>query len=414
MKFKKFIKYQLIITALFVTAISQGFSQGGSNYSIFGFGDFLSGTSSGYEGTAGTAVALPNETSINFVNPALISLINTTRLQVGYRFNQNVASDGNSSIWQNNGGINAISMVFAFDTARKISASFGLLPVSKVNYYISKKFVNPFTEEKISGFSLYKGNGGLSAFYATLSGKIISGLHLGGTLYGNFGSIDYYNAINYDESYAYTTYFKQTDYFSGLGYKIGLYYELPYNFAIGGYFQDFGKLSLERERTYGSDLLVDSTFNDKLDVTAPKSMGFGISWQTGKFSLGADYKILDVANMDYGFSANNTFQNSSEISFGIVRKGNYRTNAPLADRTSYRLGFAYSNLYYEVAQNKINEMKFTFGAGVPFANSGILDAAFVFGKRGTTDKGLVNEYFGRLVIDISIGEGWFHPFKREY
>lgn len=410
---KKIMKYIVLLSVL-IAGYSAGYSQGGSNYSIFGYGDFLNSISSGYEATAGTSVALPNETVINFANPAMISFINSTRLQVGYRFNQSINSNSNSSIWQNNGGINSISMVFAFDTSRKISASFGLLPLSKVNYSISKKFEYKEFGEEISGQSAYKGNGGLSSFYATLSAKVYKGLFLGGSIYGNFGSINYFNQITYDQSYAFSTYFKQIDYFSGMGYKLGMYLELPYKLNLGAYYQNYGKLSIERERTYGSELLVDSTFEDKLESSAPKSLGFGISWTSGKFALGADYKILDVEGLDYGFSANNKFTNSSEASFGLIRYGNYRTNAPLADRTTYRFGVAYSNLYYEIANEKINELKLSFGAGIPFANSGILDAALVFGKRGTTDNGLVNEYFGKLIVDISIGEGWFIPFKREY
>jgi hypothetical protein len=52
--------------------------------------------------------------------------------------------------------------------------------------------------------------------------------------------------------------------------------------------------------------------------------------------------------------------------------------------------------------------------GMPFADNGLLDVALVFAKRGSTNNGLVGEYYGKLIVDISIGEYWFIPFKREY
>lgn len=404
--------FVILLITLFSSLISYG--QGGSNYSIFGFGDVSNAISAGYEGLAGTSVAMPSNIAINFSNPALLSKIQSTRIQLGYRFNQNIISDVNSNLWQNNGGINAISMVFALDTSKEIAASFGLIPLTKVNYSIAKSFSQGTGDETVTGTSYYKGAGGLSAFYISASSKIFGGLHLGATLLGDFGSIFNSNTVYYDDKYSYATLSKQLDYFSGIGYKFGIYYELPLNINFGAYYQDFGKMKVKREISYSSDLLADTTFHSNLNINSPKIIGLGLSYQTGKFLMGADYRILDVSNLDYGTTQNTVFKNSNEISFGLVRLGNPWVNAPVLDRSSYKFGFSYSNLYYEVASQKINELKFSFGMGIPFSESGFLDGAFVFGKRGTTNNGLVNEYFGRLVIDISIGEGWFHPFKREY
>lgn len=406
--------FWIIILSLFPLFANNLLAQGGSNYSILGLGDINQVVTAGYESTSGTSIAMPSSYSINIVNPALVSFAENTRLQLGYRFNQNYERDDKSSLWQNNGGINGINIVFAFDTSRKIALALGMIPASKVNYLVSKNFIVPYNETEIHGTSSYKGSGGLSSIYLTLSSKIFQGLHLGGTIFGSFGPIDFTNEVTYDEIYNYSSYFNQKDYFTGLGYKLGLYYELPENLAIGAYFSDYGKLNVERTKTYGSDLVNDTSFTEKFSVNSPKSFGFGLSYLTGKFLIGADYKILNISNLNYGFSSDNKFKNSSEISFGLVRFGNPNKSADYGDRVTYKFGIGYSSLYYEIASTNINEMKLSFGMALPFSQTGILDLAFVLGQRGTTNNGLVSQYFGKMIIDFSIGEGWFRPFKREY
>ena len=56
----------------------------------------------------------------------------------------------------------------------------------------------------------------------------------------------------------------------------------------------------------------------------------------------------------------------------------------------------------------------TFGFSAPFGKSSIFDFALVFGVRGEVNSPLVQEYFGRFYFNVSIGEEWFVPFKREF
>jgi hypothetical protein len=44
----------------------------------------------------------------------------------------------------------------------------------------------------------------------------------------------------------------------------------------------------------------------------------------------------------------------------------------------------------------------------------MIDASFILGQRGTTDFGLINEYFGRLLINLSIGDTWFKPIRKYF
>lgn len=389
-------------------------AQGGSNYSIFGLGDINSTVTSGYEGMGGTSVAMPLASTINLTNPAMISQLTTTRLLTGYRFNQNFVSSEKSNLFQNNGNINGLVIAFVFDSSKKIAASLGLVPSTKVSFAVSKDFEIQYLDQTIKGTSSFTGSGGLSNFFLNFGSKVIEGLHIGGTIFGNFGSVIYTNEVTYPAAYTFSTYYDQEDYFSGLGYKLGTFYEINQSLSVGAYYGDYGKLSVERYKRYSSELSSDTSFIENFDISPPKSFGFGMSYKTGKFLLGADYKQLIISDLNYSNSTFNKFRNGTEISFGGVRYGNPNRRADYLDRIDYRFGLTYNSLYYEVAGQNISEIKLSIGAGMPFAESGLLDFAFILGKRGTTSNGLVNEYFGRLVIDFSLGETWFKPFKREY
>ncbi len=389
-------------------------AQGGSNYSIFGLGDINSTVTSGYEGMGGTSVAMPLASTINLTNPAMISQLTTTRLLTGYRFNQNFVSSEKSNLFQNNGNINGLVIAFVFDSSKKIAASLGLVPSTKVSFAVSKDFEIQYLDQTIKGTSSFTGSGGLSNFFLNFGSKVIEGLHIGGTIVGNFGSVIYTNEVTYPAAYTFSTYYDQEDYFSGLGYKLGTFYEINQSLSVGAYYGDYGKLSVERYKRYSSELSSDTSFIENFDISPPKSFGFGMSYKTGKFLLGADFKQLIINDFNYSNSTFNKFRNGTEISFGGVRYGNPNRRADYLDRIDYRFGLTYNSLYYEVAGQNINELKLSLGAGMPFAESGLLDFALILGQRGTTSNGLVNEYFSRLVIDLSIGETWFKPFKREY
>jgi len=64
--------------------------------------------------------------------------------------------------------------------------------------------------------------------------------------------------------------------------------------------------------------------------------------------------------------------------------------------------------------NGINPINFelTAGAAIPLRTGGQVNASIGWGKRGTTDKGLIREDYLRLTLSISIAERMF--LKRMY
>lgn len=399
---------------IFILLLSESlFAQGGSNYSIFGIGDQIKSIGASYDGIAGTSISILSENSINTNNPALWSYVTHTRLSAGYRFNQNYIRNDNLSLYQNNGKIDGVKFLFSIDTSLGISASFGVIPYSSVNYLISTPIYKRVDGMELKGQNIYSGSGGLSQAFLGASIKLFDFVSVGAMGFASFGKItNSVRTIIYDY-YAYSSETLFDDYFSGVGYKAGIYLEPVKNLGIGFFYESSPKLDYERKMTYYSQLVTDSSNAIKQKTQIPPRLGAGISYSTGKIMLGFDYIQQDFSDFDYKGGPTVKFKEYSSLSIGLKRFGNKSLSADLADRITYNIGFGYNQLYYNLSGNDINEIYGSFGFEIPIVGTAILNTAVTLGTRGTTNDGLLKEMFGRLNIDVSIGEIWFKPYRRD-
>ncbi len=408
---KHIILYLLVI----FFCVNAVFAQGGSNYSIFGLGDINHFGNASYEGLAGVSIAMPSTTAINYRNPALWSLVTTTRLQTGYKFNQNIVEGNESSLLQNNGGISGFTGIFAIDTGMGISASFGLVPFSNVNYLIATPFEVSIGDIKQKGTTIYQGAGGISTGYLGVSTGIGYGIYAGVSANANFGIIKNLITSEFEDptySHRFSNY--KEDYVNFFTINSGIYYNGITNLGIGLYYSTSSNIDVETKEVYDSPFLLDTSYTYNSVYSYPSSIGIGISYLSGKFLFGADFSTQDFSNFQFNKGKNTELKNSTTAAFGVNRIGNPSLNADFMDRISYKLGLGYKELYYKVLANEINEYYASFGMAIPWKGTLQTDLSFTFGYRGTLNDGLVKEYFGKFGIDISIGETWFIPFKREY
>jgi len=414
------MKKNKYILLLIIVLFSSGFSlfgQGGSNYSIFGIGDLNLSSNASYEGLAGTQIAFPSVNSINLKNPAMWSMVTDTRLQAGYRFNQHLISDPDRSVAHNNGTITGFSSLFAISPKNGISLSLGLAPYTLVNYYLASPVYIQEDGFTVTGNAEYLGKGGVSTLFAGLSSKVAYGLAvgvMGFTATGNISSqID--TELFGDASYFTSTVTKE-DQFKGAGLKFGFAYTGIKKITIGGFYQTEIKSKGDRLTTYSTinPFRPDTTFNDAISFTVPSALGFGASYVSGKFIIGADFAMQDYSGFDYKQGKNMEFSNSYMASIGASRLGNQNFSAPFMDKVTYKFGMSFREQYYKLDGNPINEISASVGMQIPWTRNLLTDVAFVMGRRGTTDNGLLQDFFGRFVVDISIGETWFVPFKRQW
>lgn len=410
------MKNTLILVILIITSSFTVFAQGGSNYSSLGIGDLNYYGTANFAGNDGLAVSYTSNTALNPRNPALWSHINTTRLDAGYLFSQNIVSNGTTSIWQNSGAISGFNASFCIDTAKGITFGLGIMPKSKLNYYISQKINIQQDGMNLTGQSLYQGKGGLNDLFLGLSGRFFNFIEVGGETYYTFGLMSRIaQSLFTEDKTAFSPGVITNDYFKGWGAKAGVNFRIGKSLSIGACWEAAQKLDYEHRVTFtGISSSTDSTVKDTLQTTLPQSFGLGFSYKIGKFLIGADFINQDFSKLNYNVGEKSFFTNTKQYIVGLTYFGNERETRDYYKRISYKLGFAYRDLYYNVRGNQISEMSFSLGLRFPSTQYMYYDAGFIFGQRGTTNNSLVKETFGKMYINVTIGEVWFKPFIRDY
>jgi len=414
-----FFRTVALIFAIFICASSQGiFSQGGSNYSIFGVGDIIYGHTAASQAMGGAQIAVPSNNTINMINPAMWALVKTTRVQTGYRFNQNNTVSGDRKILQNNGSLNGFSSIFNFDTTREISAALLFQPFTTVNYYMSSPASVNENGVNLYGNKIFRGQGGLSNLTLGLGTKIVNGFYLGGSVAALIGKIDQSTFIHYQAPGTLDYLINNSDIFSGINFNVGTMINPVKNLYIGAFYQHQNDSKIESRNEYlyipAMGGLTDTVVLNNFDASMPSFWGVGVSFIAGKFLFSSDYTVGNFSKLSINKAEqDDDFNNNQRISFGTVILGNPNPFASLKDRASYKFGAYHEQLYYKVNSQNINEYGVSAGFQFPISRTAQIDFSLVFGTRGTTDHGLMRENFGRMIIEVSIGDNWFRPFRTE-
>ncbi len=414
-------KLKIFLVLCLMFASTDLFSQGGSNYSVFGFGDLNKNYGAAYDGVGQTSIAFPSSHGINKTNPAMWSFVELTRMQIGYNFNQHiVTSDNSDTQYQNNGKITGLNGLFMIDTTMGAAVSFGLEPYSSINYSISSPISHISGEDTLKGKNVFDGNGGISKLHFGYSMHITDNFTLGAQVFALFGIAKYTNTTNL---FNVDTYYRVRGYkddFEGGGYKLGIAYNWHKQIFAGAFFEKNPTLDINNEtKDYTpvsiSDQDLDTTYKTSYTSVVPDRFGLGVAYVTGKFILGADFEMQNFTDFTYrAGSLDFKYDNSWRMSFGVERVGNKSILADYYDKISYRFGVGMKDLYYNVNGSAIKEYYASYGMKMPLPGTAVLDASITAGVRGTSANGLLKEYFTKLTFNFSIGETWFKPFKREY
>lgn len=407
----------LSVGLLTVVACITMSAQGGSYYSALGIGDVRRSVGALYDAFSGTSIAMPTDHGINTVNPALLGMTPYTRLQAGYRFNQYSISNGGRSTSQNNGEIDGLLALFSVDTAAGFGITLGVLPYTTVNYASSQTITTQFEGTEITGRSNQLGEGGMSRFVVGASVRPVQSLYVGLMVQGFLGTTRYSDQVFVDGS-GFNSVTSSSIYdVRGLMGRVGLFWRLTDDFSIGAIVAAGGDASVRQtDRVVGlapGRLFIDTSIITNSTTSLPFTLGGGISWQTGKFLLGADIEYSDLSKVTVHPRADATLGSALHISAAVSRPGDPSPAAPYLDRWGYHGGIGYDKPYLTYAGTSIADYYASIGVDLPVGGSAILDAAIQGGRRARGDGEGLSEWFGRLTVTLSIGETWFKPFARD-
>lgn len=451
---RKEIRSQFIYTTLFflfVFGADQIHAQDNSPYSRYGLGNLAPATNISNRGMGSISAGMSDIFSINFNNPASYSGFQTVIeqrskkvaqarvvLDVGINFDNRSLIVPNTSLRYGSSDALFSYVQVGIPIKKNWGLSFGLRPVSRINYSISRseQLKDPVTGNIIdSAQTQFTGSGG--AYLPTIgTGFAIGNLSLGvnfGYLFGKRETttdraiIDtvLYHAANYNT----ITSFGHIYLDAGLQYKIDLNKHTFLRLGVSG--------NLQQKLNASQDILRQTfTRGSAGEIVQIDS----VSQQTG-----VEGKIIYPASYKAGFVIQNVKDNASGWLFGVDYtqtkwndyrfyglsdsvKNNWQLNiggqffpkpgTNYFSRLVYRFGFYTGPDYISLSNSNVPQFGISAGIGLPIASHNrltnqftIMDIALEYGKRGNNSN-LIKENLFRLSVGFNFTDFWFG--KRKY
>jgi hypothetical protein len=399
--------YILILIILIFKLGSVSSQTTSSPYSIFGLG-YLEGNSIGpYKAMGGTSIAFLSDKSINIMNPAsysgLDSLMSIFEVGVFGKYTVFSTSRENQSLVN----ANLKYMVMGFRITPWLATSFGFSPYSSIGYNITTNA--PIEGTNMEYKETFSGEGGVNQVYLGGSVKILKNLSLGFNAAYLFGNI-----TRSESSAEFTYYLEDATYVSNFDFNYGLNYQLKvknWKYNLGLIYGSSKKLKTQNTTTIQTETETETLRSRKYKYNIPQNIGAGFALSKGFFSAGIDYEWSNWNDVEF---TNNYLQtrNSNRYSFG-VEFPSQGLNKGTVKMIFYRFGGEYRQSYLVIDNTPIDYRAITIGAGIPLKGVlSIMNVSLELGQNGTSKNGLFKENFVTLHLDMSLRDLWF--MKRKY
>jgi len=399
----------------------------GSPYSRYGIGDMFLANNTQTLSLGGAGLAWGNSGLINYLNPASYAAFDTLAFVfeggMGAKFGQMKTT----TLSQRSVTSALTHMLFGFSVNRRLKASFGLLPYSRMGYNIGQKVIDDTVGSIVN---LYTGTGGINQVYLGGAYKITEDFSVGLNAAYLFGTLSKTTALTFPDSAAMYNYrVNRSTRISDFLFTLGLQYQrkLSSAFTLGtGLTYSNGASINAWESMLAETYSVGSTgtviIRDTVDqypetsgiLKFPSSLGFGLILKhKDNWLILMDYKYQNWKNFSY-LGIKDSLKNSFQASLGFQITPDFRPTSSYMEKITYRAGFRYTQTYLQLRDNRLTEMGFSLGLALPLPRSkSHINLAMEVGKRGTTNDGLLQENYVKLSISATVLERWFMRRKFE-
>lgn len=445
-----------------------------SPYSRFGLGELNSSFFAPASALGGTFIGLKPDTAapifINAANPAAVTGIRLTTLELGGHTQFSEFNNGKTSIKTRN--INFSYASLGFPLKQRASACFGIMPYSNVGYNLKNTVVN----DAIGNINyVYSGDGGINkAFFALginpfkkvlgnfsrsaikdslvkhketkkykrikFGKELLSELSIGGRADYLFGSILHTSSVIYPNSNNYynTRRFRAVTYndFTGcFGMQTSFSIdsvgkrELRKKLKIGfGYFMSVPNTMMVKNsymaynyslNSYGDETPKDTfvyVIDNPNSIRLPIEQGIGVSFRKGDMlAIAADVSYINWQQFRY-LDAVNDLTNSYKVSFGVnfIPSKNAAGSSAYLKRVQYRIGAFYNTGAIELNNTKINNYAVTVGLGLPvgmYRQFSVVNISAQFGEMGSINNNIIRERYAKIIIGFTFNDKWFNKLR---
>lgn len=411
----------LFISLMLLIFQASGQTRITSPYSYYGLGEVRFNQNFHNMGMGGLGIGFRSNTSVNDVNPASYSGVDTMSFvfeaTMFSHFYQQQTESSNQM-----GNYTALgSLGFSTPITSWWSVGFGLKPFSSVGY----KITDFETDDQVGTMNyLYEGQGGINQVFVGTSIEAFDGFSIGMNASYLFGNLERY-ATSFSDSASIFKINKGTvSQVKGWHFGLGTQYHTK--------FSETGSLTLGLIYGMQQDLVVDqqeiirrafsgSSLYDTLSIdqyndgqlTIPMYWGAGVYARfNSNWSAGVDFYQQNWENFSL-LENPGDLVNSYRLAMGVKYNPSFQTFSNFFNRMEYRAGVRYGQTYLNPNGIDLDEFGIGFGVGIPLRRSlSGINLGFELSQRGTIEHNLIKENFYRINIGINFYEIWY--FRRKF
>ena len=180
-------KHFFILIFLFIGANISAQNQLNSPYSRFGIGDLQSNVLSEYAAMGGTSIASNNAKIVNPYNPASYTSFKPNSFIFSTGGMHQTTNMLTTDLEQTTNYTSFSHLILGFPITKKIGASIGMLPYSRVGYVLeNSEFINNIGKVDYT----YNGDGGLNMLYFGGAYQVMDNLSVGANANYLFGGLN--------------------------------------------------------------------------------------------------------------------------------------------------------------------------------------------------------------------------------
>jgi hypothetical protein len=406
-----------------------------SPYSRFNLGSIVPSGSYRSLAMGGSGVAMKDNSSIYYINPASYGSIDTTSFLLDFGADYSICVLSNSVGKYQSDDMNFGHLLIGFPLAKGVGFATGLVPYSN-GYYSIQETLNegdpgydPLTG---SVTSTHKGNGSLTNLFAGIGFNITKNLSVGANLKILFGQLERSNQFEFgDYANTFGQFNSEKLRVRGIHFDYGAQYSAKvkkdYFFTAGlsfnrsqRYKSDFEKIS-ERftaytPSVYSPDTLSYTNSSSRDSTRLPGTMKFGLSFgKKDKFVAEVNYIYSKWSEASIHGSSPGYLANTKSWLFGIEYIPEKYSNTSFLRRIEYRIGGHIADNYLVINSAQIKELGASCGFGMRMRNS-YSKATVYFDftrKNGSEAAGLHNENYYTIGVSLNLYDFWFIKKKFE-
>ncbi len=384
--------------------------------SLYGVGEVRFNQNVNNMGMAGVAQAYRTNRSINDINPASYSALDSTSFVFETSLFSHLYGQRTSSATQRTEFIALGNISLGFPLTPWWSFAAGVKPYSQVGYFIRAQDPDAPVEDTQY---IYEGHGGIDQVFIGTGARVFKGLSLGVNASYLFGSINHEISASSQSDGGYRTNVignhRTTGWIMGLGMQYRHEVSPTRYFTVGATYGGQGNINLTHTETLrrmlpdvlGYDTLSFQEMDEKT-LALPAHFGFGVFGRINEYWEGG----LDFQWQNWGDfqmpGRPGTLNDAWQVAAGIRHLPSRDSYATLFQRINYSAGMRYGQSYFRPLETDLNEFGISFGLDIPVRRSFTgFRMAFEYSTRGSESDHPMQEHFFRVNFGVNIYERWF-------